>query len=221
MQVKPMTQNFMPDSGVVDRALDHIANRSTDRGKDVWREPVENYSSPERLARELSLFKSVPTPFCPSTALKNPGDYIARRAAGTPLIVVRGKDGKPRAFKNACRHRGMILLEEKRNIQGALRCPYHSWCYDLKGRLRATPHVGGPGQNTHAGIDRNTLGLIEVRSHVWFGVVWINVSGDAPAFEDAMSDLLDRWAEFDKPLYHGGAESRYSRTRKDHRPAQR
>ena len=35
---------FMSDSDVVDRVLGHIKNKTTDRGDEVWREPVENLS---------------------------------------------------------------------------------------------------------------------------------------------------------------------------------
>ncbi|MFZ7090617.1 aromatic ring-hydroxylating oxygenase subunit alpha [Primorskyibacter sp. 2E233] len=135
------------------------------------------------------------------------GDAKPIQFMDMPLLLVRGKDDTVRVFQNICRHRGMILVEEARKIEGAIRCPYHSWCYGTDGRLVSTPHVGGPGQNTHASIDRDTLGLVEVRSHIWRDVVWINVSGDAPAFEDAMAPAMQRWAEFEKPLYHGGSDS--------------
>jgi choline monooxygenase len=128
---------------------------------------------------------------------------------GMPLLLLRDRDGTVRVFQNTCRHRGMILVEEPTKIEGALRCPYHSWCYKLSGELVSTPHVGGPGQNTHESVDRSKLGLIEIRSHVWMDVVWINVSGDAPAFDEVHSDLIARWAEFDKPLFHGGADSQF------------
>ena len=88
----------------------------------------------------------------------------------------RDKSGAIRVFQNICRHRGMILVEEPRKIEGAIRCPYHSWCYSTEGKLVSTPHVGGPGHNTHDDIDRSLLGLIEIRSHVWRDVVWINLS---------------------------------------------
>ena len=71
---------FMSDREVVDRILGHIANKTTDRGEEVWQEPVENYRSKERFAQELELFRAVPTPFCPSIALQNRGDYIAKSA---------------------------------------------------------------------------------------------------------------------------------------------
>jgi nitrite reductase/ring-hydroxylating ferredoxin subunit len=97
--------------------------------------------------------------------------------AGVPLLLLRGRKGRVRVFQNVCRHRGMILVCEPRRIEGAIRCPYHSWRYGLDGRLVATPHVGGPGQNIHPDIRREELGLIEVRSHVWRDVVFVNLSG--------------------------------------------
>ncbi|MDX1785083.1 aromatic ring-hydroxylating oxygenase subunit alpha [Roseovarius sp. ZX-A-9] len=138
-----------------------------------------------------------------------PGDAVPMEFLGMPLLLIRDKDGEVRVFQNICRHRGMILVEEPRKIEGAIRCPYHSWCYSTKGNLVSTPHVGGPGQNTHPAIKRDELGLNVVRSHVWRDVVWINMSGDAPEFEVAMSDIIERWSEFELPLYHGGHDSKF------------
>ena len=137
------------------------------------------------------------------------GDAVPINFLGVPLLLIRGKDRAVRVFQNICRHRGMILVDAPRKIEGAIRCPYHSWCYSTQGKLVATPHVGGPGHNTHEDMDRNTLGLIEVRSHIWRDVVWINLSGTAPAFEDAMADVIDRWSDFEQPMYHGGADSHF------------
>ncbi len=136
------------------------------------------------------------------------GDARPITFLGMPLLLLRDRGGKVRVFQNICRHRGMILVNEPRRIEGAIRCPYHSWCYSTEGRLVSTPHVGGPGHNTHEAIDKSTLGLIEVRSHVWNDVVFVNISGDAKPFEEEFSGLLARWSEFDVPVYHGGPESR-------------
>lgn len=139
-----------------------------------------------------------------------PGDARPLDFLGMPLLLLRDRDGSVRVFQNICRHRGMILVDAPRRIEGAIRCPYHSWCYSTKGELIATPHVGGPGQNTHAAIRRDDLGLIELRAHVWRDVVWINVSGDAPPFEEAMAELIARWSAFDVDVYHGGHDSRFT-----------
>ena len=142
--------------------------------------------------------------------IPNPGDAVPLTFLGMPLLLLRDKAGVVRVFQNTCRHRGMILVEEPRNIGGAIRCPYHSWCYATTGELVATPHVGGPGQNSHDGIDKSTLGLIEIRSHVWRDVIFVNVNGDAPAFENYASTVIARWAEFEEqPLYHSGTDSSF------------
>ncbi len=137
------------------------------------------------------------------------GDAKPITFMGMPLLLLRDRNDQVRVFQNTCRHRGMILVEEPRKIEGAIRCPYHSWCYSTEGKLVSTPHVGGPGQNTHPDVDRSTLGLTEIRSHIWRDVVWVNVDGQAPEFEVAMNPVMERWAEFERPLYHGGADSKF------------
>jgi phenylpropionate dioxygenase-like ring-hydroxylating dioxygenase large terminal subunit len=142
--------------------------------------------------------------------LPAPGDARPLDFLGLPLLLLRDREGQIRVFHNICRHRGMILVSEPRRIEGAIRCPYHSWCYGTDGRLVATPHVGGPGMNTHPDLDRSTLGLVEIPSHVWRDVIFVNINGNAAPFEDHHADLIARWAEFETPLYHGGADSQFT-----------
>ena len=113
---------FLDDTQVIQRVLDHVDAKSTDLGDEVWREPVENYQSAERFAREMALLRRLPLVFCPSAALPENGDYVARTSAGTPLIAVRGDDGVVRAFRNACRHRGMAVAEGSGSAR-AFVCP--------------------------------------------------------------------------------------------------
>ena len=141
-----------------------------------------------------------------------PGDAVPVAFLGQPLVMVRDRAGVLRVFHNVCRHRGMILIDKPSRIERTIRCPYHAWCYELDGRLRSTPHVGGPGTNRHDDIRREELGLIEVRSHQWLGVVFVNLDGRAPAFEDHAAQLLARWAEFGHPVHHGGEESSFKLT---------
>ncbi len=164
-----------------------------------------HYTSAEVFAAERDpLWFSTWAGLCVEAELPAAGDARPFDFLGVPLFAMRGRDGKVRVFQNICRHRGMILVAEPRRIEGAIRCPYHSWCYSHEGKLVATPHVGGPGQNSHPDVRRENLGLIEVRSHIWMGVVFVNLSGDAPAFEEMHADLIERWSDFDVPLYHGG-----------------
>ena len=175
--------------------------------------PNAHYTDPGIHARETrALLAASWTAVGVASEIPEPGDALPRDLAGEPLLLIRGRDGRVRVFQNVCRHRGMILVSEARRIEGAIRCPYHSWCYGTDGRLVATPHIGGPGQNAHPGIDRRSLGLIEVASHIWRDVIFVNLSGDAPPFETANAALTGRLAAFDQPLHHGGAESAFELT---------
>ena len=94
-----MTQ-LLDEPAIAQRVLDHIDHKTTDLSDQCWREPVVNYCSPARLQAELEqVFRRTPTPFCPSAALPEPGSYVARDAAGTPILAVRGDDGVVRAFR--------------------------------------------------------------------------------------------------------------------------
>ena len=116
------------------------------------------------------------------------GDSKPINFMGLPLFIIRDTKNIVRVFQNTCRHRGMILVEKTKKIHGAIRCPYHSWCYSTEGKLVSTPHVGGPGQNTDEKIDRTKLSLVEIRSHVWRDVIWINIDGTAEPFGKVMGE---------------------------------
>ena len=44
---------LMDDRAVAGRVLNHIAKGTTDLAGEIWREPVANYLSPERLQAEI------------------------------------------------------------------------------------------------------------------------------------------------------------------------
>ena len=128
-----------------------------------------------------------------------------------PLLLIRSnQDQKIRVFQNVCRHRGMILIEEPTVLKGAIRCLYHSWCYKQTGEIAATPHIGGPGYNHHSKINKNDLSLIEVRSHIWRDIIFVNPDGMAPPFDEAHKLLLNRWSEFDQPMFSDMSDSSFT-----------
>jgi len=138
------------------------------------------------------------------------GDAMPVDHMGAPLLLLRDHGGAVKVYQNVCRHRGMILVEEKRNFGGVIRCPYHSWCYSLDGKLRATPHVGGPGLNAHDAVNPDTTGLVPVRTGMFLDCVFATLNPDAPAFDDWIAPLRARWADFaDRPLFHGGEDGAF------------
>jgi phenylpropionate dioxygenase-like ring-hydroxylating dioxygenase large terminal subunit len=195
-----------------------MAKNLTPTDIDSVQRPVEmanglanaHYIDPQVFAEESeAVLKATWAGLAVGADVPNPGNAKPISFLGIPLLLLRDQDGDLRVFENICRHRGMQLVSEAKTIEGAIRCPYHSWCYSTKGMLVSTPHVGGAGHNTHPSIVKEDLGLNEVRSHVWRDVVFINISGTAPKFTDVHADLIARWTEFDCPIFHGGDDSKF------------
>ncbi len=179
---------LMPDPSVVEKILDHIDHETTDLSPDTWREPVEHYRSEARLAAELGVFRRHPTPFCPSAALPEAGSYVAREAAGTPLLAVRGTDAEVRVFRNACRHRGTQVANGS-GCSKAFVCRYHGWTYGLDGALRHVPHEHG-----FPGLEKGSRGLVRVEAFERHGIVFVTQEkrgpGD-PGLHAIPSPLID------------------------------
>ena len=85
---------LLSEPELLERIFDHIDNKTTDLGDSVRKEPVSNYLSEERFNSEMDLLRRLPVVFCLSAMLPDRGSYVARKAAGSPLLVVRGDDGK-------------------------------------------------------------------------------------------------------------------------------
>jgi len=121
-----------------------------------------------------------------------PGDFFVIDVIDESVLVVRGDDLVLRAFYNVCRHRGSELCEGTGRFKSVIKCPYHSWCYALDGRLVATPNVG-----RDEGLDRQSYGLHPVALETWEGFVFVCL---APQPGSLMTSLGE---EIDEPLSYG------------------
>jgi hypothetical protein len=69
-----MPARLADDASLIERVFHHIDHSTTDLADEIWREPVEHYTSQERFAAEIQyVLRRVPTPFCPSAALPEAG----------------------------------------------------------------------------------------------------------------------------------------------------
>jgi phenylpropionate dioxygenase-like ring-hydroxylating dioxygenase large terminal subunit len=174
---------ILDDQAVIAQLLKHIENGTTDEADSMWREPVSNYTSNKRLIKEReSVLKRWPVVFCPSVALPEPGSYLAREAAGAPLLATRDKEGVVRVFKNACRHRGMQVAENS-GRKNTFVCPYHGWTYRLDGELIQIPHEAG-----FPDVDKSCNGLVAVEAREQDGLIYV-VQDPTPNCWDALNEI--------------------------------
>jgi phenylpropionate dioxygenase-like ring-hydroxylating dioxygenase large terminal subunit len=124
------------------------------------------------------------------------GDYFLFRVGVEQIIVIRENATSVRAFFNVCRHRGSTICQAESGNVPKLVCPYHAWTFGLDGRLlaaRLMPDDFNKAEN----------GLLACHIRVFHGLIFINLSEDAPDDFDSvfgdMGPILD---------YHGMANAR-------------
>jgi choline monooxygenase len=159
--------------------------------------PVHRYTSPEfaRLEAER-LWPSVWQLAGTLDQVPAPGDWFEHRLGHLSVLVLRDDAGELRAFQNVCRHRGSTFCEGSGSGLTELRCPFHRWTWDLRGRLREVP------SRAEFGVLNEDLPLFEAAVGTWGPLVFVNPAPppDAPTLAEFLeavpSDLA--WAHLDE-----------------------
>jgi Rieske 2Fe-2S family protein len=127
--------------------------------------------------------------------IDRPGRLAVVDALGESVLVTRRQDGALAAHYNVCRHRGsqLVPVQPQAPVPAAcdakaIRCPYHSWTYDLDGRLLKAPHT-----DDVSGFEPSAFGLHPVGVDVWGGFVFLHLTPDvAGPLADAIGSVDDR-----------------------------
>lgn len=149
--------------------------RHRDPGAGTGPVPVEPYVSPDWFEAERErIFKRCWINVGRIDSIPRAGDFYVRdlHAARTQIIVVRGKDGKVRAFHNMCSHRGNpVTWEKSGNCRAGFACRFHGWTYDTQGRL-----VFVSDEASFFDLHRSQNGLTPVHCDVWQGFVFVSLA---------------------------------------------
>jgi phenylpropionate dioxygenase-like ring-hydroxylating dioxygenase large terminal subunit len=195
------------DHSLVRRLIDHIENGTTDLSDEVMEVPAELYTAGDHLRRELdALFFAQPLVLCLSGALPGPGAYKTVDMCGTPVLLTRDADGKVHALANACRHRGVRVVDGCGTAR-RFTCPFHAWVYDTSGAL-----VGVPTAPAFDGMCREDKGLVPLPVAEGYGLVVGRLRPGPPidvdeylgpelAEEMALLDFAD-WAPYGETHSH-------------------
>ena len=117
------------------------------------------------------------------------GDWIEYSNLGKSVIVVRAKDGI-KAYHNACRHRGVPLVESNGhgNCKGkGFICPFHGWRWNTDGQ---NTFVYGKHLFDARQLDAGEIALRACRVETWGGCAFINHDPDAPSLHDTLGPVL-------------------------------
>jgi phenylpropionate dioxygenase-like ring-hydroxylating dioxygenase large terminal subunit len=182
--------------------LDLMARKATHQAEAIKIVPADYYLSEERFALEKAeVFRKYPLIVAFSCELPNPGDYRLHEDTGVPVIVSRQKDGRVRAFLNACRHRGAKITSEPCGHATRFTCPYHAWTFGNDGRLLALQ-----GEDAFGTMDKSQLGLIEFPCEEAYGMIFAvltpGASIDVKVFLGEGADHIANW-HFERNILAG------------------
>jgi len=157
------------------------------------------YTDPLVLKRELNTIFQRTWQYAGHVSdLPAPGSYVTARAGDQPVLVLRGEDGRLRAFRNVCRHRGSELLTGHGTCKKAIRCRYHGWTYDATdGRL-----LGVPEHRDFAELDKSQLGLHRARVEELAGLLFVNLDPHAPSLAEVTAGLAPRLERYGLSKLH-------------------
>ncbi|SNT75234.1 aromatic ring-hydroxylating oxygenase subunit alpha [Paracoccus seriniphilus] len=119
----------------------------------------------------------------PSCEIARTGSFSTLQLGEYPVIIVRGADGRVRAFHNVCRHRGQRLCPKTSGSSPKLVCPYHQWTYDLDGKLLYARDMG-------EGFDPSRYGLKPVHCADIGGMIFVCVAPVPPSLADLAQNLM-------------------------------
>jgi choline monooxygenase len=129
------------------------------------------------------------------------GDIQPLTTAGQNIFLIRNEKHEIKAFHNVCRHRNLQLVVEPSNCGRVIRCPYHSWSYDLAGKLKNTPFFGGAAKQPCDGFDLKDNGLAAIDCEVWHDWIFVNLDSNAVPFADFVKPLKTMLGDNDVTQY--------------------
>ncbi|VBA39480.1 Anthranilate 1,2-dioxygenase large subunit [Mycobacterium innocens] len=155
--------------------------------------PKQRFYDPEFYALEAAmLWPRVWQMACRLEEIPKPGDYVEYQILDESIIVVRAAGDDVRAYHNACRHRGVKLVEGN-GSRRTFVCPFHGWCWGIDG---CNTYVARPEVFDEHNLCPEDLALVSVRCELWGGCAWINLDDGAPALRaclEPFASIYDAW----------------------------
>ncbi|MBM4238080.1 MAG: aromatic ring-hydroxylating dioxygenase subunit alpha [Gammaproteobacteria bacterium] len=148
---------------------------------------AERYFSPTWAAAEWDrIFTKTWLLAAPVSDLREPGDFVRFNIAHESFIVVRGQDGRLRAFYNVCPHRGSRVVISDCGSVNRFSCPFHDWKFDLAGHNTYVADV----DTFQPEVLKHNRNLTAVRCEEAAGLVFITMHPDPPSLRQWLGPML-------------------------------
>ena len=152
--------------------------------------PAERYHDPAFFKIEKKyLWPHVWQMACRLEEIPEVGDYTVYNLLEHSVILINTKNGV-KAFKNACRHRGLRLAHGPGNCRDdGFVCPFHGWRWNAEGE---NTFVFGRHFFEEDILERAQIDLVPVRVDFWAGCAFINFDSEAPGLRESLGPVADR-----------------------------
>jgi phenylpropionate dioxygenase-like ring-hydroxylating dioxygenase large terminal subunit len=158
------------------------------------RVPKERYYDPAFYALEAEqLWPRVWQMACRLEEIPNPRDFVTYEFLDQSVIVLRTDDMGVHAFENACRHRGVRVVEGRGTLRDGFTCPFHGWCYGLDG---TNTYVAQRKTFAEHNLKPDDIDLVPVRCETWGGCAFVNLDAGAPPLRECIepfATIMDAW----------------------------
>ena len=152
--------------------------------------PRHAFTSEEFLWLERDrIFSSRWTAVLFAEELPGPGDVKPFELVGIPLFAVRTGVDEIKVFHNICPYDGCLVVTTPSHALDLIETPYHGWQYDLGGKLIKIPYWNGTEDAPLTALNGRSGDLSSVRTVLWNGIVFINLSKKADSFDSVISPL--------------------------------
>lgn len=152
--------------------------------------PAPRYYDPDFFALERErLWPKVWQMACRLEEIPEPGDYTVYEILDHSVILINtGED--VRAFRNACRHRGVRLVHGPGRVgEAGFVCPFHGWRFAPTGECT---FVYGRPIFSERVLEPAAIGLAPVRVETWGGCAFINFDEEAPPLREWLGPVAER-----------------------------
>jgi len=179
---------LLHDAEPLPEALDLAPRDNPDDPVEV---PVAYYTS--RRYHELEkerIWSRVWQVACREEQIPEPGDQLVYDIVDKSYLIVRGPDGRVRAFVNACLHRGRALRDYDGNAH-EIRCPFHAAAWDLDGAFKQIPC-----REEFGAFGDESWRLPEIAVDTWGGFVFVNPAPNPEPLSEFLGVLRSHFARW-------------------------